>query len=52
MVYMCPECGYEDEAGGRCPQCNLPLELFRNEGDEVEEGEADKDEEEGEEEPS
>jgi hypothetical protein len=25
MDYICPECGYTDEALGRCPSCGVPL---------------------------
>ena len=25
MDYICPECGYTDEARGRCPSCEVPL---------------------------
>ena len=25
MDYICPECGYTDEARGRCPSCDVPL---------------------------
>lgn len=25
MDYICPECGYTDEAKGRCPSCDVPL---------------------------
>ncbi|MDP3986461.1 MAG: hypothetical protein Q8P77_03495 [Candidatus Veblenbacteria bacterium] len=25
MDYICPECGYIDEARGRCPSCDVPL---------------------------
>lgn len=38
MDYICPECGYTDEARGRCPSCEVPLIPI----DEV--GEATKDE--------
>lgn len=25
MDYICPECGFTDEARGRCPSCDVPL---------------------------
>ncbi len=25
MDYICPECGYTDEARGRCPSCDVAL---------------------------
>lgn len=45
MDYICPECGYTDEARGRCPSCDVPLIHI----DDV--GEVDKSEEEEDEEP-
>ena len=24
-MHFCPECDYQADEGGRCPQCNLPL---------------------------
>jgi hypothetical protein len=45
MDYICPECGYTDEARGRCPSCDVPLIHI----DDV--GEGDKSEEEEDEEP-
>lgn len=25
MDYICPECGYTDDARGRCPSCDVSL---------------------------
>lgn len=41
MDYICPECGYTDEARGRCPSCDVPLIPI----DEVGEGATQDDEE-------
>jgi predicted ATP-dependent serine protease len=24
-MFFCPECDYESESNGRCPQCEVPL---------------------------
>jgi len=34
MDYICPECGYTDEAKGRCPSCNVPLIRIDDVGEE------------------
>lgn len=26
-VFRCPECGYESNQPGNCPECRLPLEM-------------------------
>ena len=44
MDYICPECGYTDEARGRCPSCEVPL-IPIDEVGEAAEGETDKVEE-------
>lgn len=36
MDYICPECGYTDDARGRCPSCNVPLIHIDDVGEEVE----------------
>jgi len=40
MDYICPECGYTDEARGRCPSCEVPL-IPIDEVGEAAEGETD-----------
>jgi len=37
MDYICPECGYTDEAKGRCPSCDVPLIHIDNVGEEPQE---------------
>jgi predicted ATP-dependent serine protease len=44
MDYICPECGYTDEARGRCPSCEVPLIPIDEVGEAVED-ETDSDEE-------
>lgn len=34
MDYICPECGYTDEAKGRCPSCDVPLIPINEVGEE------------------
>jgi len=36
MDYICPECGYTDEAKGRCPSCDVPLIHIDKVGEEPE----------------
>lgn len=38
MDYICPECGYTDEARGRCPSCEVPLIPIDDVGENIEEG--------------
>ena len=30
-TYECPECGYEQELAGRCPECDVELEAQETE---------------------
>ena len=30
-TYECPECGYEQELAGRCPECDVDLEAQETE---------------------
>ena len=38
MDYICPECGYTDEARGRCPSCDVPLIHIDDVGEDKKEG--------------
>ena len=38
MDYICPECGYTDEAKGRCPSCDVPLIHIDKVGESAEAG--------------
>lgn len=35
MDYICPECGYTDEAKGRCPSCDVALIHIDDVGEEA-----------------